>query len=186
MIVCKPETKLQEDAVKFLKTCITKVKAKGIIVPDVIYVDFNITSVTFAGSAGQSGVHQGCNRGFEVDYHAKALEHYGLERFKRTLCHEFCHILQFANRPGDKAHGDSFYRYMAILGFPNMKNSYHDFDLRTLMGKKKRRQRRWEYKCDCQIHKIATVTHNRIQKGQQSRICKSCRATIIWTKRECK
>ena len=186
MIVCTPETKNQEGAVKFLKDCIAKAKAKGLIVPDVLYVDFNITSATYAGTAGQMGVHKGCNRGLEVDYHAKALEHYGLERFQKTLAHEFCHILQFVNRPGDKAHGIYFYRCMSILGFTNLKNSYHDFDLRAVTGKPRRKQRRWEYKCDCQTHKIATVTHNRVQRGQQSRICKSCRATIHWTGKECK
>jgi predicted SprT family Zn-dependent metalloprotease len=187
MIECEAKTDNQREAVKYLEACSKKAKSKGLIVPDVIYIDFDITSVCTAGTAGQKGVHRNCHKGFEAGYHGQALEFYGLERFRKTLVHEFCHLLQFANRPDDKAHGSYFYMLMDVMGFDNLVNSYHDFDLRTMMGKPKRKQRRWEYKCDCtQPHKVATVTHNKMQKKGQVRKCKDCGFVIKWTGKELK
>jgi predicted SprT family Zn-dependent metalloprotease len=187
MIECDAKTDNQREAVKFLEVCAQKAKSKDLLVPDVIYVDFDITSVRTAGTAGQKGVHRNCDKGFEAGYHGQALEHYGLDRFRKTLVHEFCHLLQFANRPGERAHGVYFYSLMGIMGFDNLPNSYHDFDLRTMMGKPKRKQRRWEYKCACdEAHRIATVTHNRVQKKGQLRQCKTCSGILKWTGKELK
>lgn len=108
--------------------------------------------------------------------------------FAATVVHEVAHLVDFV-RNGMKMrrnpngtrnmHGASWKCIMMELGIQQPKTC-HSYELpaATLV---KGVQRRWEYRCACAVaHKIATVTHNRIQQGQR-RICKSCKQDIQYT-----
>ena len=86
-----------------------------------------------------------------------------------------------------KPHGVEWKNLMTLYGYPNAKATFNeDNPMAKATNNKVRRQRRWEYSCNCtEKHEVATVTHNRIQKGQ-SRHCNDCKATIVFTGKEIK
>ncbi len=185
MFDCDVKTDMQAKALRLLCKCADKAEAKGYRVPKEVFVDFSLNSVNCAGMAGQNGVHEGVRHEFQIQLHGKALEFYK-EGFYNTIIHEFCHILQFINRPSEQAHGYYFYGLMELMGVEDPKRC-HSYNLYEVTGKKKRRQRRWEYKCLCEkAHSVATVTHNKMQNKGQVRECRTCKARILWTGKELK
>lgn len=169
------ETEMQAKAIYKIEECITKIK--GLSLPPEILVKFSLNSVCTGGRCCWVGDEL---KGIEI--HGKALEFYG-DEYLSTVVYEFAHIVQYHNFPRCKPHDESWKYIMGLLGADPKR--CHDYDLRSLVGKKKVRQRRWEYLCSCGVHPIATVTHNRMQKGQQ-RKCNKCKGTLTFTGKELK
>ena len=146
-----------------------------------IPVDFTVTGRT-AGVFRPKFVTIGYNE----DIAARNYEAF----IARTVPHEVAHYIDFMNNGGRTRqhldgrrdmHGKYFRAIMVNLGVTDTK-AKHNY---TGITRKKGAQRRWEYDCGCQTHSIATVTHNRIQKGA-SRICKTCKNSIKFTGKEIK
>ena len=104
------------------------------------------------------------------------------DKFHETVVHEVAHLVDYV-RNGYKMrklangnrdmHGRYFKSIMEELGVEA--RTYHSY-----VVPEGRRQRRWEYTCSCMTHAVATVTHNRIQRGSP-RICSHCRGSITFT-----
>lgn len=112
-----------------------------------------------------------------------AIAEKNLEAFlARTVPHEVAHYVDFM-RNGQKMrthpsgrrdmHGRYFKAIMQEMGVTDT-STYHAYDTSHVQTK---RQRRWEYACSCTSYSIATVTHNRIQNGQE-RQCTKCKEVI--------
>lgn len=101
------------------------------------------------------------------------------DKFDNTIIHEVAHYTTFlihgVLRTGRKRviHGQDWKNQMAFLG--GSQSRCHSYDVSNARSK---RQRRWNYKCGCQTHEIATVTHNRIQKGTRGYFCKACKGKL--------
>lgn len=188
MIDCNIKTDKQRAIINILFECADKAEAFGFKVPEMVNVSFALNSTVCAGQAGQKGVHRGVVHDLEIDLHGKCLEAIGVEKFKTTAIHEFCHVLQFVNYPKQKnGHDENFYEFMRLMGIDDPKRC-HSYDLNAITGKPKRRQRRWGYTCDCvdKVHEIATVTHNKMQKKGLRYFCKICNTDLEWNGKEIK
>ncbi len=97
------------------------------------------------------------------------------ERFlAQTVPHEVAHIIAIAAfGTSARGHGKAWKHVMASFGIVDSSRC-HSFDTSNSGG---RRQRRFAYVCDCREHAIATVTHNRIQRGQL-RHCNICKTNL--------
>ena len=51
-----------------------------------------------------------------------------------------------------------------------------DYDLSGIPVK---RQRRFNYVCDCMTHQLSTVRHNKIAKGQSQYFCRRCKRKLL-------
>lgn len=101
------------------------------------------------------------------------------EYFARTIPHEVAHILSVcAYGKAGHGHGTHWKNTCTILGMQDITRC-HTYS--TAHVPKRKRQQRWDYSCDCPVHnrhKISTTLHNKMQRGQQTRICRTCRATL--------
>lgn len=104
-----------------------------------------------------------------------------------TIAHEVAHIVMYTVYPQAKPHGIEWKECMKVFGYINAKATFtNEVQAASANTSVVRRQRRWEYKCKCVgIHSIATVTHNKMQKGR-ARNCMSCKNVIEWTGKEIK
>ncbi len=75
------------------------------------------------------------------------------------------------------SHGKAWKHIMTEV-FGKAPNLYHNYS----MPERKGTQRRFDYNCGCMIHKMATVTHNRIQKGQRLYSCQHCKGELKWSR----
>jgi len=92
------------------------------------------------------------------------------EFLKRTVPHEYAHIVVHNYYPEFKHHGWEWQNVMKILGADVTR--CHNYDVEDFRIKK---QRNWiEMSCACRKHNISSVIYNRIKKGRKY-ICKKCR-----------
>lgn len=137
---------------------------------DMPEVKFNPRLRTTAGRAWARKIEINQNLGTMV----------GLEGMKQTLAHEFAHCVQRQQEEKHfvrtKPHGIEWQRIMRALGFEHDR-THKLFDEYKIEAPRSR-QRRWEWKCSCMTHQIATVTHNRMMRGEQQRKCINC-GTIL-------
>jgi len=126
---------------------------------------------------------------WKVDFNTGLLASMGLEKFDETIVHECAHLIAYAingyrrPRQGTRGapHGKLWRNVMANLGYPNAKATWGA----PVTARKRGTQRRWDYSCDCaKNHKVATVTHNRIQRGVKTYRCSDCETIIKWTGKE--
>lgn len=185
MFYCTPITDRQREALKLLQKSAVKAGEKGFHLPSKVEVDFSLNSIRMAGIAScmkDKTTHVATD--FKIELHGKALETVPFSEFSNTIIHEFVHILQWINYPTCTPHGREFHYLMGVLGVEKSERC-HAYNLEAITGKARRRQRRWEYTCNCGTHSIATVTHNRMQKGQV-RVCKGCSGELTFTGKELK
>ncbi len=89
---------------------------------------------------------------------------------EEVLLHEICHMAVSHRWPYAAAHGDKWKKLMVLCGQKPLR--CHD-----LIVTKRHLQKRWDYNCECQIHKVTTLIANRISKGQRYK-CKKCGAFL--------
>jgi len=125
----------------------------------------------------------------------EALASKNFSDYNNIIVHEVAHMVDYVrndnrfrrNGRGRIFHDKVFYGIMQAMinklaaEFQNLgePSRCHTFDVKGIKGGRK--QRRWQYDCGCQMHKIATVTHNRVQKGTSTRICKHCEGKLVFT-----
>ena len=98
-----------------------------------------------------------------------------------TVPHEVAHFLTYNcygvihTRNGNISHhGKEWKKMMGFLGTEAKR--CHSYCVKN----SSKRQKRWSYTCDCgKDHQVATVTHNRIQKGLRHYTCKSCGGNVV-------
>ncbi len=102
---------------------------------------------------------------------------------KRTVPHEVAHYCvsllhgRLTSRNGRRViHGDAWKRMMRFFGVEDSSRC-HSYDVSKARVRKPKKQRRWEYKCQCDTHMVSTTIHNKIRRGS-NRICVSCRSRI--------
>ena len=104
-----------------------------------------------------------------------------------TVAHEFAHIvvwwryLQDKNEapprvmvPTPTAHGAEWQTVMRYV-FDVEPARCHRFDTSNTGA---RAQRRWEYRCECQMHLITTSKHRRAQDGARY-VCADCKSVLL-------
>ena len=126
----------------------------------------------------------GNNKPLELNFNMVLLKE-NFEKFlESTVTHEVAHLLSYDyngivyTRNGNISHhGKEWKKMMAFLGVDAKR--CHSYCVKNVIQKS--RTRRWSYTCTCGFdHQIATVTHNRIQRGQRSYSCKHCGGKLVY------
>ena len=74
-----------------------------------------------------------------------------------------------------RPHGPEWRGVMRALGAPPRVTGCYD-----LSGLPLRRQRRFDYRCECRRHQLSAARHNRVQRGEVAYHCRECRTAIVY------
>lgn len=102
------------------------------------------------------------------------LEQYGQKYIDDTVVHEIAHLLTDHKYPHSKPHGDKWQQIMFLLGVTNPSTTH------SYSTKPARQTKQYVYICDCRVHYLPTITHNRILKGAEYK-CKRCGTGLVKT-----
>jgi len=118
-------------------------------------------------SAGQARAKEGGN--WLIRYNACLLERNPREFLAQTVAHETAHLVAFSLfGPGISPHGHEWRAIMGIFGAsPTRCHRYNVEGLQTL------HLSRYDYRCACRIHRLTSIRHNRIRRGQ-TYLCRQC------------
>ncbi|CCN48063.1 Protein sprT [Vibrio nigripulchritudo MADA3029] len=94
--------------------------------------------------------------------------------YKEVIPHEVAHLITYQQFGRVKPHGAEWQYVMEeVLGVKA--NTTHQFDVKDVQGKT------FEYRCECQVHALTIRRHNKIQRGQTSYQCRSCKGELKFT-----
>ena len=90
-----------------------------------------------------------------------------------TYLHELAHVINRLDNGfnGVQSHGYEWKAVMRELG--QSPDRCHKMDVSAYKNK----QKRFDYKCGCTIHKVTTTKHNKILRGAGYR-CRGCKQTL--------
>ena len=97
------------------------------------------------------------------------------DSLENTVPHEVAHYISHVLFGINKIlpHGKEWKSIMHTLGAdPRVTGNY------DLSGIKIKRQRRFDYTCDCATHQLTTVRHNRILRGKTQYFCRRCNGKL--------
>lgn len=137
---------------------------------------FPMIPVLFDLSGRAAGMYKVHNKKRIIRYNPYLFAKYFDDNFTTTVPHEVAHyvvdMLYGCSRV--KPHGVEWQQVMLSLGAePRATGSY------DLSGIPIRRQQRHIYQCACTLHRISTVRHNKILRGQANYYCRNCNSALI-------
>ncbi|MCB1802364.1 MAG: SprT-like domain-containing protein [Gammaproteobacteria bacterium] len=91
-----------------------------------------------------------------------------------TVAHEVAHLATFACHGRVQPHGPEWQAVMQHLGVATPQRC-HDF---AVEQSDIRRQRRWDYRCDCRLHEVSTTRHKRMQEQGLKYLCRHCGSAL--------
>lgn len=104
-----------------------------------------------------------------IRYNLELLKRGGADFLKRTVPHEVAHVLAYHQHgPNIRPHGREWQRIMRQLGAEPTR--CHDYDV-TGLGT--RQLRYFAYHCGCMDHRLSSIRHNKVAKGQRY-LCRRC------------
>jgi SprT protein len=109
-----------------------------------------------------------------IRYNQKLLTENGDTFLDQTVPHEVAHLVaRTLHGAGIRPHGPEWKLIMAFFGAPA--HRCHNFTTSSLS---QRRMRYFNYRCDCQDHKLSAVRHNRCRSGV-TYLCRSCGSPLV-------
>lgn len=87
-----------------------------------------------------------------------------------TVAHEVAHLATVACHGRVRPHGPEWQAMMRHLGIATPQRC-HDYAIEKAAV---RRQRRWDYRCDCRLHQVTTTRHKRMQEQGMKYLCRHC------------
>jgi SprT protein len=98
------------------------------------------------------------------------------DEFDNTIIHELAHLVTFKLYPRAKQnHGPEFKRVFVFLGGNGKRG--HTYDVCNVINADKVKKR-FVYKCNCQVHQLTSIRHNRIVSGKQTYSCGRCHVRL--------
>ena len=85
--------------------------------------------------------------------------------------HEVCHLLAYTLFGKVRPHGREWLNLMQTL-FNLKGQTYHQMDVTKVKGKT------FNYQCECGPIELGIRRHNKVIKGQQTYICRTCRCAL--------
>ena len=93
----------------------------------------------------------------------------------RTVPHEVAHIVAYRLHGSTiKPHGPEWKAVMELFGAEASRCHSYDTSASQI-----RRLKRFSYRCDCRVHQLTSIRHNRAKRGQQY-ICKACHQVLTF------
>lgn len=138
--------------------------------------DFTMPPVQFDLSGRAAGQYRVLRGQSAIRYNPWIFARYFEDNLNETVPHEVAHFVvdQLWGLRRVRAHGVEWRSVMHALGNEPRATARYD-----LTGLPVRRQRRFAYRCACQMHQITTCRHNRVQRGEARYHCRQCGQTLI-------
>ena len=111
----------------------------------------------------------------QIRYNPWLFAKYFDDNLASTVPHEVAHyIVHKLYSPGRmRPHGEEWQAVMvAFDAEPTVTGNY------DLSGIPQRRQRRFNYRCDCRQHELSTRRHNKVINGNSNYLCRYCRGRL--------
>ena len=147
--------------------CLTQAEIKSGKVFKMPRIDFSLKG----RCAGQYIFH--AFKGQSLRFNVEMAVQNGQAFIDRTVPHEVAHLVAFHLYGPRVNHGYEWQNIMTQY-FNTDPSRCHTYDMTNVTVK---RQRRFEYKCDCKTFQITTVRHNKMRRGK-TYTCRSCREPI--------
>jgi SprT protein len=106
--------------------------------------------------------------GVKISYNRILLQENRDDFIIRTVPHEVAHVVARAAFGNCKPHGEEWRQVMDYFGVESSR--CHPYDTSRSST---RRLRRYDYVCGCRQHKLTSIRHNRISRGQ-AYLCRQC------------
>ncbi len=107
---------------------------------------------------------------WEIRLNPILLAENGTSFIDEVLPHEYAHLLVYALYGRVQPHGKEWQQMMEyVMNLPAKRT--HQFDTTRSSTKQ---YRRFTYQCDCQIHQLTAIRHNRFQQGKAQYHCRQC------------
>ncbi len=104
-----------------------------------------------------------------IRYNLELLKRGGANFLERTVPHEVAHVLAYHGHGANiRPHGREWQRIMRQLGAEPTR--CHDYDVSGLGA---RQLRYYAYHCGCMEHRLSSIRHNKVAKGQRY-LCRRC------------
>jgi len=152
-LVCSATSHLLQTASKLYKT------------------DFSTIPVNFDLKGRAAGMYRTYNSQRSIRYNPYLFAKYFDDNLTTTVPHEVAHYVTdvLFGLKNIKPHGNEWRDVMQDFGVkPEVTGKY------DLTGVPVRRQKRFDYQCDCTKHKLSSVRHNKIQRGKARYYCRHC------------
>ena len=139
--------------------------------------DFSMIPVTFNLRGRAAGMYRVKQDQREIRYNPYIFSKYFEDNLSNTVPHEVAHYVVDCCYGLHKVrpHGEEWQQLMIAFGVEPSVTCRYD-----LSGVPQRRQRRFDYRCDCRAHQLSTVRHNKVQRGTGRYLCKACRQPLQW------
>lgn len=137
---------------------------------------FPRVEILFDLMGSSAGMFRLKQRHSQIRYNPWLFAKYFDENLNSTVPHEVAHYIvhKLYSPARVRPHGEEWQALMvAFDAEPTVTGNY------DLSGIPQRRQRRFNYRCDCRQHELSTRRHNRIIKGSSYQ-CRYCRGALSY------
>lgn len=169
-VLVKPVNERQKAQVcEATADCIERAAYKFNLVPEAIPVKFDLRG----HAAGMYRVRGGERL---IRYNPYIFAKYFENNLAVTVPHEVAHYVtdRLHGLRNVRPHGREWKAVMDALGADACVTACYD-----LAGVPVRRQRRFNYRCGCQMHQLTSCRHNRFMQGRVTYHCRSCGSAIV-------
>ena len=137
--------------------------------------EFSLVPIRFDLRGRAAGMYKVHNNIRVIRYNPYIFAKYFDDNLATTVPHEVAHyvvdMLYGAGRV--KPHGPEWKQVMLSLEVePSVTGCY------DLSGIPVRKQKRHSYQCDCTVHQISPVRHNKVLRGKAHYYCRKCKSPI--------
>ena len=147
---------------------------------DIFEQKFPAIDVVFDLSGSSAGMFRIKGHHSQIRYNPWIFAKYFDDNLEGTVPHEVAHYVVhqlYGHRRGRRhrilPHGEEWRGLMAAFGADDSVTSNYD-----LSGIPQRRQRRFNYQCQCRGHELTTRRHNNVLRGDSQYLCRYCKSTL--------
>jgi len=164
---------MEDEIYSIIQQCIAKYNSHF---PDKQFNEMVFLKLTLKGHSAGTAQYQHSTKEYTMNIN-KAVAENNQGSLYDTVVHEMSHLLSW-HQYSTLDHGPDWRWMMSLMGVADIQRCH---SLKTTSARK---TRKFVYRCDCKTHKLSTAVHNKMQKGWQTRSCKSCRGKLIYTGKE--
>ncbi len=136
--------------------------------------------VVFDLPGSSAGMFKIKGRHSQIRYNPWIFAKYFDDNLARTVPHEVAHYIvhqlygdRRSRRHHILPHGEEWRGLMAAFGADDSVTGNYD-----LSGIPLRRQRRFDYQCQCRSHTLSTRRHNKVLRGDSQYLCRYCKTML--------
>jgi SprT protein len=124
-----------------------------------------------------AGMYRVCGGKRWIRYNPWIFARHPDDSLGQTIPHEVAHYITdtLYGLRNIRPHGVEWQAVMHALGAEPRATGRYDLE-----GIPVRRQRRYDYRCDCTTHHLSSCRHNRVRRREMTYVCRYCRAPLVF------